>query len=127
MLAPPVLGLIAMILPVLLNRPGHWYDSPLFPIIRNAQEHFGVSQLGLFFLVGFILGHMSRIPALLLGGAAVILLPLAALAEMVADPTSHNLWALEFMFYAFYGAITATGAALAHRASRWFMRDSNGA
>ncbi|OGU46170.1 MAG: hypothetical protein A2X68_10700 [Ignavibacteria bacterium GWC2_56_12] len=126
-LIAPVLGLMAMILPVLLNRPVHWYDSPLFPVIRNAQENIGVTEFVLLLVVGFVLGHVSRMPALLLGGAAVILLPFAALAEMVADPTSHNLWPLEFMFYAFYGAVAAAGAGLAHLTSKWFMQDSSGA
>jgi hypothetical protein len=118
LLLAPVLGLAAMILPVLISRPAHWYDSPLFPVVRNAQEHLGLWQLVLFFTVGLVLGFGSSIRALLLGAAAIILLPLAAFVEMVADPTSHNLFPFEFMFYAFYGVIVAAGAWVAHRAGR---------
>jgi hypothetical protein len=126
-LVAPVLGLMAMISPVLMRRPARWYESPLFPVIRNAQEHLGVWQLVLFFLVGLVLGVVSQTRALVLGALAVVALPLAAFAEMVADPTSHNLWPFEFMFYAFYGVIVAAGAALAHRASRRYARVASGA
>jgi hypothetical protein len=126
-LLAPFFGLAAMILPVLVMRPAHWYDAPLFPVIRNAQERFGLWQLVLFFVVGVVLGLLSSSRALLLGATAVVLLPLAALAEVVADPTSHNLWPIEFMFYAFYGLIVATGAALSHQAVRRFMGRTNGA
>jgi hypothetical protein len=118
LLVAPLLGLTAMIVPVLMSRPAHWYDSPLFPVIRNAQEYLSLWQLVLFFTVGLVLGFGSPSRALLLGAAAIILLPLAAFAEMVADPTSHNLFPFEFMFYAFYGVIVAAGAWVAHRASR---------
>lgn len=124
----PTLGLLAMILPILVQRPGHWYDSPLFPVITNAQEHLGLWQLVLLFVVGLLLGLLflkQRAP--FLGALAVAALPLAAVAEMVADPTSHNLWPVEFMFYAFYGAIVATGAALGHLAGRWGSGVTGGA
>ena len=84
-------------------------------------------QLVLFFVVGLVLGLVSRSRALLLGAAAVVVLPVAAFAEMAADPTSHNLWPFEFMFYAFYGAIVAAGAALAHRVGRRFAGVASGA
>jgi hypothetical protein len=101
--------------------------SPLFPVIRNAQEHLGLWQFVLFFVVGLVLGVVSESRALVLGALAVVALPLAAFAEMVADPTSHNLWPFEFMFYAFYGASVAAGAALAHRASRRYAGVASGA
>ncbi len=86
-LAAPVLGLMAMIVPVLLRRPSPWHDSPLFPVIRNAQEYLGLWQLVLFFVVGLLLGFVFPTRAPLLGAIAVAILPLAAFAEMVADPT----------------------------------------
>jgi hypothetical protein len=118
LLVAPILGLLAMILPVLIRRPAVWYDAPMFPVLRNAQEHVGAWQLVLFFVAGLALGFLFSSRALLLGAAAVILLPLAAVAEMLVDPASHNLFPFEFLIYAAYGAIVATGSALAHRMVR---------
>ena len=114
----PVLGILAMILPVIVERPTRWDDSPLFPVVRNAVEHAGPWQMALLFLAGIALGALSRRRALVLGLAAVILLPLAAIAEMFADPTSHNLWPFEFLIYGFYGCVVAAGAAIVHRSRR---------
>jgi len=127
LLIAPVLGVAAMVLPVLISPPAHWYEAPLFPVIRNAQEDLGLCQLVLFFAVGLILGYGSSSHALHLGAAAVLLLPLAAFAEMVVDSTSHNLFPFEFMFYAFYGLIVAFGAFIAHLASRRFAPFRGGA
>lgn len=114
----PLLGLMAMILPVIVERPARWHDSPLFPMIRNAVEHVGPWQLVLLFLAGVVLGFLSNRRALQLGLFSILLLPLAAIAEMFADPTSHNLWPFEFVIYGFYGLVVAAGAALAHRVRR---------
>ena len=110
-----IFDLLAMILPVLLFPPVHWYDAPLFPVIRNAVEHVGRGQLVLLFTVGMALGFLSRMRPAILGGVAISLLPLAAIAEMVVDSTSHNLFPLEFMVYAFYGGIVAIGVFIARR------------
>src|SRR4029453_11186811 len=105
----PVLGLAATVLPVVISPPEYWYEAPLFPVIRNAQEHLGLWQLVLFFAVGLILGLGSSGRALLLGAAAIVLLPLAACAEMLVDPKSHKLFPFEFLTYAFCGLIVAVG------------------
>jgi hypothetical protein len=113
-----LLGLAAMILPVLVSPPTYWHDAPLFPVIRNAQEDVGWAQIVLLFLVGGILGAVSPSKPLRIGLFAVILLPLAAFAEMAVDSTSHNLWPFEFVIYAFYGAVVAAGAALVQKIRR---------
>jgi hypothetical protein len=110
-----IFGLLAMILPVLIFPPAYWYDAPLFPVVRNAVEHVGREQLVLLFAVGIVLGFLSKIRPLVLGGASISLLPLTAIAEMAVDPTSHNLFPLEFMVYGFYGCIVAIGVLIAQR------------
>jgi hypothetical protein len=127
LLVAPVLGLTAMILPVLLRRPARWYDAPLFPVIRNAQEHLGIWQLVFFVGVGIVLGLAFPNRAAALGGAAIVALPLAAIAEMVVDPTSHNLWPFEFLFDAFYGALVAVGVVVARRLARRAVGPTKGA
>jgi hypothetical protein len=114
----PLLGMMAMILPVIIKRPARWHPSPLVPVARNAVEHVGPWQLLLLFLVGVALGALSQRRAAVLGLTAILLLPVAAIAEMFADPTSHNLWPFEFVIYGLYGCIVAAGVAVAHRMGR---------
>jgi hypothetical protein len=40
------------------------------------------------------------------------LLPVAAVAEMMVDPKSHNLWPLEFAISAVISLVPAAGAAV---------------
>src|SRR6185295_1723993 len=103
----PVLGLVAMVAPVLLWPPARHYDAPLFPLIRDAVEGVGLPQLLLLFAAGVVLGLVSTSRAWLLGIAAISALPLVAVAEMIQDPTSHNLFPIEFATYAFYGFLVA--------------------
>jgi hypothetical protein len=114
----PLLGLSAMVLPVLLRAGGPLHDAPLFPLLRTAVERVGLPQLVLLFTTGVVLGLLSTAPALLLGLAAVSLLPLAAIAEMIKDPTSHNLFPFEFMMYALYGLVVVGGVVLVRRLRR---------
>lgn len=104
-----------MVLPAILWPPERPYEAPLFPVLRNAQEHIGIGQLILFFVAGIALGLIHDRRPWLLGLVAVSLLPLAAIAEMIADPTSHNLWPFEFAFYAAYGALVAGGVVASRR------------
>lgn len=114
----PLLGLSAMVLPVLLRAGGPLYDAPLFPLLRTAVERIGLAALILLCTTGVVLGLVSAAPALLLGLAAVSLLPLAAIAEMIKDPTSHNLFPIEFMMYALYGLVVTGGAVVVRRLRR---------
>jgi hypothetical protein len=111
----PVLGVLAMLVPVFLWPPTTHYDAPLFPLLRDAVEGIGLTQLVLLFAVGVVLGLVSTSRALLLGAAAISALPVAAFAEMIKDPGSHNLFPFEFAFYAFYGFVVACGAFAIHR------------
>ncbi len=107
-----------MVLPVWLWPPARPYDAPLFPLLRNAVEGAGVLQLVLLIAAGVVLGVVSASRAWLLGAAAVVALPLAAVAEMVTDPTSHNLFPIEFAVYAFYGLLVVCGAVAVRRLRR---------
>jgi hypothetical protein len=119
-LIAPVLGLLAMVIPVLVWPPARHFDAPLFPLIRDAVEGIGLPQLLLLFTAGVLLGLVSASRAWLLGLAAISVLPLAALAEMIKDPTSHNLFPFEFAFYGFYGVLVACGVFAIHWVQRWW-------
>lgn len=105
----PVLGLGAMVVPVLVWPPANPYSAPLCPLLRNAQEYLGPGQLILFFVVGVVLGRVNNRHPWLLGFTAVIVLPIVALVEVSVAPTSHTLLPLEVAFYAGYGALVAVG------------------
>jgi integral membrane sensor domain MASE1 len=62
------------------------------------------------FVSGLLLGLLGRGHPFLLGLATLALLPLLAIAEMVASPTSHNLWPLEFAIYGVISLSAVLGA-----------------
>lgn len=111
----PVLGLAAMVAPVLAWPPAEPYDAPLFPLLRNAQEYLGLGQLALFFVAGAVLGLFNDRYPWLLGFATVSLLPVAALLEVRVDPSTHTLLAVEVVFYGAYGALVAAGVFTSRR------------
>jgi len=106
----PVLGLLAFLGPWIVSPPDAYLPSPLFPILRHSVEKISPVTLGLLFLIGLGVGSFSKLPAWGIGLAAIALLPPAALAEGVVDPSSHNLLPFEFLFYAFCGLFAAAGA-----------------
>jgi hypothetical protein len=114
----PVLGLAAMVVPVLVWPPANPYDAPLFPSLRNAQEYLGLGQLALFFVTGAGLGLLNDRFPWRLGFTTVSLLPVAVLLEVRVDPNSHTLWPVEVAFYAAYGALVAAGALTSRRLHR---------
>ena len=117
-----VAGLLCVVLPPYLvsGGIGRTYEAPLFPILRTAIENLQLkhTMIGLFVL-GVVLGFLQPRSWCLVGAGTVLLLPLAAMLEMIADGTSHNLFPLEFGIYAFIG-LPAVAGAYAGR----FMKDT---
>jgi hypothetical protein len=109
LLLAPVVGLLAFVLPVFILSPKQ-YESPLFPLLRTGIE--GASSLTyiLLFLGALGLGTALRISPWLLGVFCMAGFPLLAFAEMVYDPSSHNLWPIEFLIYAGTSVVSITGA-----------------
>ncbi len=105
----PLLGLLAMVGPVLLAPPAHPRAAPLFPLLASALKDAGLAQILFLFAAGALLGLVSSSRAWRLGLAAIALLPLAAIAEMLVDPTSHSLWPFEFAIYAVLGLVVTLG------------------
>ena len=112
-----VAGLAVFVAPVLfISAP--WYPSPLFPILRNAVEYLSKGALVWLFLAGGAAGLIFRsLNPFVVGMAMLALLPVAAVAEMMADPTSHNLWPLEFAMYALISLVPTAGAAAGRKAA----------
>jgi hypothetical protein len=112
-----VAGVAVFVTPLLfISNP--WYPSPLFPILRNAVEYLSKGALVWLFVAGGAAGLVFRsLPAVVVGMSMLALLPVAAVAEMMADPKSHNLWPLEFAMYAVISLAPAAGAAAGRKAA----------
>ena len=118
LLIAPVLGLLSLLVPILIQPPARHRDAPLFPLLSDAVEGVGWPALLLLFTSGCLLGAFSTTRAMVLGAAAIAPLPIATVLEMIKDPTSHNLFPLEFVMYAFYGLIVVAGASVWRRFQR---------
>jgi hypothetical protein len=97
--AAAALGVGAVILAVYPD-PALDYESPLFPAVRRGIEGMNGWSITFLVLAGFIPACFGRVHPLLVGLATMALFPAMSLAEMVVDPTSHNLWPFEWAMYA---------------------------
>jgi hypothetical protein len=70
-------------------------------------------------VAGVLAGVLARGRPLLGGLASVALLPVATFVEVLIDPTSHNLWPLEFVMYLVLSLPAIGAAALIGLVMRW--------
>jgi hypothetical protein len=103
----PLLGVGAIVVGGIGMLP---YDAPLFPPLRRGIEGMNGVSLFLLLAVGFALGRLSIWNPVLLGLATIVPLPIIAVLDMMVDPTSHNLWPLEFFLYGVLAVIPVVGA-----------------
>jgi hypothetical protein len=90
----------------LLSPPSRIYEAPLFPIVRAAIEEMQFLTFAFLFASGLILGVLFRNRSNPLCAAATVLwLPVVAIADMLVDPTSHNLFPIEFALYAIFAIV----------------------
>ena len=113
--AVPLVGLLAFVLPSLVSPPPREYPAPLFPWLRAAVETVGLPALLMLVLAGALAGTLCPLKPVPLGMYCVALLPVAAILEIVADPTSHSMIPFELGMYAVFGLVAAAGVA----AARW--------
>lgn len=78
----------------------------------------GLGQLVLFFVSGLALGAIENRHPWLLGLTAVSLLPVAALLEVRADPSSHTLLPLAILFYGAYGLLIGAGVSTSRQLAK---------
>jgi|TARA_B110000091_G_C13511519_1_gene348633 hypothetical protein len=105
-----ILGMSSIVLPVFFLDDLKHYDSPLFPLIRTGIEGISMYSLGFLIFSGFIVKLFSAVPSWKIGLMSMILFPLAAICEMIADSSSHNMFPIEFIFYGFYTIPAIIGA-----------------
>jgi len=117
-----ILGMLSIILPVFILADLKPYESPLFPLIRTGIEGISIYSLSFLFLSGFIVKLFSNIPFWKIGLMSMVLFPLAAICEMLFDSSSHNMFPIEFIFYAIYTIPAIIGAAASQVIKRFFIR-----
>jgi hypothetical protein len=109
-IAISILGMLSIILPVFILEDLRTYDSPLFPLIRTGIEGISTYSLSFLFLSGFIVKLFSNASFWKIGFMSMALFPLAAICEMIADSSSHNMFPIEFIFYGIYTIPSIIGA-----------------
>jgi hypothetical protein len=107
-------GMVAFLLPVVLDPPRVWPAAPMFPLAREAVEHLRAASFLGIAAIGFAAGLFGRTPWALAGLATMALFPACMFAELTRDNTSHNLFPLELVMYALC-ALPALGAAAVGR------------
>ena len=105
-----ILGMCSIVLPVFFLDDLKHYDSPLFPLIRTGIEGISMYSLGFLIFSGFIVKLFSDVPSWKIGLMSMVLFPLAAICEMIADSSSHNMFPFEFIFYGCYTIPAIIGA-----------------
>ncbi len=108
-----LLGLISIVIPVFFLEDLRVYDSPLFPQIRTGMEGISRYSFLLLFLSGFVVKAFSNLPSWKIGMMSMALFPIAAILEIIADASSHNMLPLEILFYLIYTLPAIAGAYLA--------------
>lgn len=117
-----VLGLACVLAPVVITPPARLRPAPLFPLLREAVEGIGWVPIAALAALGLLGGLFTRLPTFLIAPASIAGLPAAAILEMLVDPTSHNMFPLEFAVY-FFMAVPVMLAALLGRFVRWLLLD----
>ena len=110
LLSISALGIVSVILPVLFLPDLKHYESPLFPLLRTGFEEMSLWSFVFLFLAGLIGRLFVNLPGWKIGLLTIVFFPLAAIFEMIVDPTSHNLFPIEFFFYALYSIPAMLGA-----------------
>ena len=109
-----VLGALAVTAPVLLGDRTHLPPAPISSVVRAAVENGGIAAaLGLF-IAGAVARYFVAASIWLVGFSTVAALPVFAIAEMLVDRTSHNLWPFEFVIYGIAATPGILGALAGH-------------
>jgi hypothetical protein len=108
-----ILGVISIVLPTFFLPDLKQYDSPLFPLIRTGIEGISIWSFGLLLLSGFGVKLLSRLSGWKIGLTTMALFPIMAIFEMIVDSSSHNMFPIEFIFYALYSVPAIIGAYIA--------------
>jgi hypothetical protein len=100
-------GLLLLLLPA-IARTNHVEMSP--SLVRLTVEGLSWMHLLLLFLGGLVWGVVLRLRYAVFASCSMVgSLPVLAVVDMCRDPTSHNLWPLEFVIYGVLSAVPVMG------------------
>ena len=89
------------------------YEASLFTFIQTAIENLSIlPTTSLLILSGGFVGYLKPENWRLLGFSTIVLFPIASIFEMFLNPTTHNLWPLEFLVYGVLSIPPLIGALL---------------
>ena len=92
-----IVGFVLIVLPRWLAGA---HTESVFTLVRNNVEGLSGWHLLLLFIAGLVCGLALRPPYSVYSSVCLVgSLPVIAIAEMLKDPTSHNMWPFEFMMY----------------------------
>jgi hypothetical protein len=116
-------GMTIIVLPVIING-NHAKNSAVFlPVVATAVENMSFSTFGYLFILGLLLGLLTRTPFLIIGPAVMLFFPIWSLIDMIAGSDSHNLWPIEWFSYAIESLSSLAGAAMGRIVKRlWIKR-----
>ena len=117
-----ILGMSSIILPVFFIDDLKQYDSPLFPLIKTGIEGLSKYSIISLFFSGFIVKLFSDEPSWKIGLMSMILFPLAAICEIIADTSSHKMFPFEFILYAFFTIPPIIGAYTSQLIKKIFIK-----
>ncbi|MDI6810019.1 MAG: hypothetical protein QME66_13825 [Candidatus Eisenbacteria bacterium] len=110
-LAAAIGGVLCVVLPAFLSGITRSYDAPLFAVLRTSVENLRFLPTAIsLFVLGVGLGLLNPNHWLVLAVGTVAVFPVAAILEMMVDPSSHNLWPIEFLVYAVLGIPSILGS-----------------
>ena len=102
-------GVVCVVVPVLVSgKP--MMPAPLFPLLRTGVEGLSWHAPLLLVLLGVGAGWLTRWWPLSVGLCSVAVFPVAAVAEIFKDSTSHNLIPFELIMYLFLSLPAMAGA-----------------
>ena len=102
-----VVGLVILAVPTLMV---HGWPGSCSKLLRDIVERMGSIHLFVLFVSGVVWGlALDRPYSRWAAGSQLAGFPLFAIFEMFMDPTSHNLWPLEFMIYGFLALVALAG------------------
>jgi len=82
-----------------------------FSLADEARNHlYSCRGIITLFSIGLIFGCLWTKYKWLWGLGAVSLFPISSVAEMIMNPSSHNLWPFEFVMYGFFAIPGIIGA-----------------
>jgi len=104
------LGVLSIVFPVFFQPDLKQYDAPLFPLIRTGIEGISIWSFIFLFLSGFVVKFFIELSGWKIGLLTMALFPIWILAEVIIDPTSHNLFPFEIILYSLYTIPAIIGA-----------------